>query len=154
MTTSRKKIALYGLLALLSLWPAMQIGLAHRFGLSSWKLAGWGMYATPRLGAGFQVLGRQPDEDTLRPIPVPAPAMSIAQRFHERRRWLGRLETPTDLAGALLDADPALAEVAVLIEQPSLSTTTGYIEASRELYRFPRNGTPTADLVPPSSGRR
>lgn len=154
MTTPRKKVVLYGLLVLFSLWPAVQIGLAQRFGLSSWKLAGWGMYATPRLGAGFQVLGRHPDEETLRPIAVPAPAMPFAKRFHERRRWLGRLVTPGDLADALLDGDPTLTEVAVLIEQPHLSTTTGYIEASRELYRYPRNGTPTADLMPPSSGRR
>jgi len=137
-TTLAKKLAVYAALAGLTVWPLVHIVLVARFDLSPWKLAGWGMYSAPRTGAGFQVLGRRSTTEEFRPIQVPEAAMTTARDFHNRRRWLGELALPAPLASEILAADPSLVEVAIMIERPVLSTTTGYIEATRVVHRFAR----------------
>jgi len=42
-------------LALVAVWPLVHMTLVRRFDVSPWKLAGWGMYATPR----FDLLGME-----------------------------------------------------------------------------------------------
>lgn len=138
MTTAWKKTAVYAVLVLLTAWPLVHLGLVARYDLSPWKLAGWGMYSAPRTGAGFQVLARRNPGDEFRPIAVPDAAMPTARRFHVRRRWLGELASPAPLALEILDADPSLGEVAIMIERPFLSTETGYIEARRDVHRYRR----------------
>lgn len=138
MSTYAKKMAIYGALVLLTLWPLAHIVLVRQFDLSPWKLGGWGMYSAPRTGAGFQVLARSAAHEELQPIVVPDSAMAAAQEFHAKRRWLGELASPEPVADAVLAAVPDAAEVAILVERPVLSTTTGMIENTRKLYRFER----------------
>src|SRR5262249_39698209 len=44
---AKTKMVVAGLAAL-TLWPLMQLAICARWDASPWKLAGWGMYATPR----------------------------------------------------------------------------------------------------------
>lgn len=138
MTGLRKKLIAYGMLSALTVWPCVHIVLARTYGLSPWKLAGWGMYSAPRMGAGFQVLARTGPDDEFQPMPVPPEAMELARTFYDRRRWLGGLVVPDALGAAVLASDPELHEVAILVEQPYLSTETAHIESTHELYRYER----------------
>jgi|GEM_PF-3615239 len=37
----------YAVFAILMIWPIIHMALVHHVGISSWRLFGWGMYATP-----------------------------------------------------------------------------------------------------------
>ncbi len=110
------------------------------------------MYSVPRTGAGFQALGRRDSDQEFQPIRVPDGAMKTAREFHARRRWLGELVSPAPVAYAILEASPSLSEVAIMIERPYLSTESGYIEARRDVHRYPRESGKLDEKAPGTRG--
>lgn len=75
------------LLGLLTVWPAVQMALVRRTGLSPWKLAGFGMYSVPARFGGVVVETRGPGETewALRP-----PRDLREERFYSSRSYVLR----------------------------------------------------------------
>jgi len=140
LKTAQKRRLLRAVLILFSLWPLVQMGLVARYGISPWKLAGWGMYSTPRIMPGVGILVRKNDGD------APAPLRAISQRvrneaedFGNRRLWLGTLARPDKLARAVL-AEAPYREVTVLVLQPVLDVGTGMVRTEETRYEYPARG--------------
>jgi hypothetical protein len=127
-------------LALLTLWPAVHIFLAVRHGLSPWKLAGWGMYASPRFGPlGLEISGRIDDEAPWVKLASPSPALrEDARIFVARYRWLGGLTRPDALARTALREHPDWRELRVTTYRPVLDKSSGMVVLKQTPYDYPR----------------
>ena len=127
MTFTLKRTLVYTALAALTVWPAVHIWLVKSYGVSAWKLGGWGMYAAPRPKfVGLEVFYREPgmrEYQRLRQAGEPVTAAS--RSFIERYRWLGMLASPDDFARRLLKMNPGWEEVQVVVYQPSLERDSG-----------------------------
>lgn len=134
-----KAIAVYAGLALLTVWPAVQMLLVQRYELSSWKLAGWGMYAEPRFAMlGMEVFGRADPAAPLEQLTAPSPQVADAATvFLERHRWLRRLARPDALVAAVRRDHPQWREVQVAVFRPRLNRETGMIEMTSVRYEYP-----------------
>ncbi len=129
-------------LVLLTLWPLVHIGLVKRYGISPWKLAGWGMYSAPRSRSlGMEVFGAPSAGGPLEQLTAPAPAVrDEAGRYLERHRWLRRLVRPTALAAAVAAAHPEWREVKVVVFEPDLVPATGMVVMDILVHRYVRTG--------------
>jgi hypothetical protein len=121
-----------------SLWPLVQMGLVHRFGISPWKLAGWGMYATPRIAPGIAVLVQRGDEEPSPMQVVPPEIVAASQNFAPRRLWLRNLAPPEEIGRLILASSPDYDRVTILILQPQLDTETGMVRTETEAYHYDR----------------
>ncbi len=135
-----RAIAVYAGLALLTIWPAVHLGLVRRYELSAWKLAGWGMYAEPRFGMlGMEVYGRGDAGAALEQLTAPsAEVAEAATVFLERHRWLRRLAQPNALVAAVRRARPQWREVQVVVFRPVLNRQTGMVEMTSVRYEDAR----------------
>jgi hypothetical protein len=108
LTFALKKALVYTALVGLTLWPAVHIWLVKSYGVSAWKLGGWGMYATPRPKfLGMEVFYRERGVSEYQRLrKPPGPVEAVAKNFIERYRWLGHLAFPQDFARALLAMNP------------------------------------------------
>ncbi|MCW5889979.1 MAG: hypothetical protein KIT14_05445 [bacterium] len=134
-----KTRVVHAALALLSLWPLAQMGLVARWDVSPWKLAGWGMYATPRFDmVGMEVYGRLPDGGEQQ-LTDAAPALRAqATAFLESYRWLRDLAPHARFARAVLAANPQWTAVRLVLFRPTLDARTGMVELTRAEYAHPR----------------
>lgn len=125
-------------LLILTVWPALHIVLARQTGLSAWKLAGWGMYATPRLqGHGIEVYGRAAGDIDYRRLSTPSPALhQKGVEFLERYRWLSTWAKPGALAAAVFASAPQWSEIKINVFEPTLNATTGIIETRHVVYAY------------------
>src|SRR5205814_2298724 len=100
LSFTRKRRVLYAALLLFTVWPLVHMYLVIHFDMSAWKLAGWGMYATPRPSfAGIAVMGRRNGHQDFEEIRSVSPTWQAqASEFLEWHRWLGRLSRPNGLA--------------------------------------------------------
>jgi hypothetical protein len=132
----------YAGLALFTLWPAVHIGLVERYDLSPWKLAGWGMYSTPRFDlAGMEVYGRGSQNEEFEKLTVPTPELrEEATRFLERYRWLRRLARPDAFVRLVKEQNPAWREVRVVIYQPTLDRESGMVVMGSLARDYPGSG--------------
>lgn len=139
MTTAGKRRLVHAALAAFTLWPALQIALVKTQGLSAWKLAGWGMYATPQRQPGLVARGIT-REGQLVPLARPHPAALREElaRFQRWRSALGRLFAPERLARAILASQPELARVELEVVELELDARSGKLEALRTPYSYPR----------------
>jgi hypothetical protein len=120
----------------LTLWPLVQIGLCFRYDVSPWKLAGWGMYAQPRLGASLNVEARTSPDGVAEPLPpVAYDVMVEADRFLQDWRWLRRLVRPDRFAERVFAAFPQYQVLEVVVNNHVLDRDTGFIVT--EPVRFP-----------------
>lgn len=128
-------------MALLTAWPLVHIALAQRFGLSPWKLAGWGMYSAPRPKFfGMEVYVRRAGETGFERLAAPAADVrDAANAFLERHRWLGRLARPRALADRVFAGDPRIEELNVVVFRPELDPRTGMIALQQSAYRYGRS---------------
>jgi hypothetical protein len=123
-------------MAALTVWPLVQIGLCFRYDLSPWKLAGWGMYAQPRLGASLDVVGRESPDGAAVALPsVAYDVMAEADRFLQDWRWLRRLVRPDRFAERVFAAFPQYQALEIVVKNHVLDRHTGFIVA--EPVRFP-----------------
>ena len=135
MSAAPKRRVLLAGLVVFTLWPCVQLELVRRYDVSPWKLAGWGMYAAPRLGAVIDVLGRRTGEVTWTPVPgVSRPVIIEADRFLRRWHWLRRLGPPTTLGRLLLAEFPHYAAIEIRVRQRVIDRETGMVVEAP--YRF------------------
>lgn len=125
-------------LMLLTLWPALHIGLVHARGLSPWKLSGWGMYALPRPKFfGMEVYvdrGTGSFEQMFAPTPD---VRDAATTFLERQKWLGELASIAPLARALRASDPSIGAIRLEVFRPELDNETAMVTMRTVRYSDP-----------------
>lgn len=136
MTLAAKKAVVYAFLAVLTVWPAVQIWLTKAYGVSAWKLGGWGMYAVPRPKyVGMTVLYRAQGGTELVQLQSPTQAdQAAAGVFLERYRWLGRLASPDEFTRSMLDRHPEWEVVRIVLSQPVLDRESAMIVMHEEVY--------------------
>lgn len=129
MTLAAKRRIVHGALLLLALWPLVHLGLAWRWDLSSWKLGGWGMYATPRFGlVGMEAYGRATRDGAWQQVTSPSPAArDAATAFLEQHRWLRGLAPAKHLVAALHADHPDWVELRLVVAYPVLDRESGYV---------------------------
>ena len=124
----RQKAVLSVLVALV-VWPLIHIFLVHQFDVNPWKLAGWGMYATPftpgprvhlyELGEG------EPRRLELREVVDESVEIRESlSEFLKRRAVFGRLAEPEELAQLVL-AEREVAHLLVRVETRFIDGKTG-----------------------------
>lgn len=148
--TTRRRVV-NGLLVLVTLWPPVHILLVQRFDLSSWKLAGWGMYATPRPDVfGMEIYGGPAGESPLEQLAAPSQELRReATAFLERFRWLRGLTPTGSLERAVRAEHPSWTRMRVVVHQTDLDRASGML-VTREV-AIERAG---ASSVPsPGTGR-
>ena len=127
-------------LALVAVWPLVHMTLVRRFDVSPWKLAGWGMYATPRFAMlGMEVYGRPAtggDEVQLRD--PGAAVRNEATALLESYRWLHALAPRRRFVDAVFAEHPDWASVRIVVSRPAMDARTGMIEMRHAEYAHPR----------------
>ena len=137
-----KKIILLAFISALLVWPPIHMGLSIHHGFSSWKFAGWGMYAAPRLTPVIEVAvdngaGRF---TWLSPGSLQRHAVwGKWVRLVRTRRALGRLSPPDPLADALFASDSHIARVRIRISQPRIDRRTAMLDSETETFDFERH---------------
>ena len=129
MGLAAKTRIVHAALVLLAAWPLVHLALAWRYDLSSWKLGGWGMYATPRFGlVGMEAYGRTTPDAAWQQVTAPsAAARAAATAFLEQQQWLRGLASPAALANALRADHPEWTELRFVVSYPSLDRETGRV---------------------------
>ncbi len=139
MSLALKRRVLYAGLLVFTLWPLVHMYLVTHFEMSAWKLAGWGMYATPRpSSSGLAVMGRRAgsqDFEELRSVPPTWQAQG--SQFLDRQRWLGRLIRPNALAHAFAAQNPQFIDLRIIVYTPSLDRQSGMIVVKQVVYEYP-----------------
>lgn len=139
MSLTLKRRVLYAGLLLFTLWPLAHMYLVTHFEVSAWKLAGWGMYATPRPSfVQMAVFGRRPDRREFEGLTsIPAPCQEQASQFLSRERWLGRLIRPDGVARSFREQTPQFADLRIIMNVPALDRETGMIIVKQITYEYP-----------------
>ena len=139
MSLALKRRVLYAGLLLFTLWPLAHMYLVTHFQVSAWKLAGWGMYATPRPSfVEMAVFGRRLDRGEFEGLTsIPAPCQAQASQFLSRQRWLGQLIRPDGLARSLREQMPQFADLRIIMNVPALDRETGMIVVKQLAYEYP-----------------
>lgn len=141
MSLVRKRQVLAAGLIGFSLWPLAQMELVRRFGISPWKLCGWGMYATPRIEPGIAIFVQQANEAPA-PMRVVPPGVRIAcEKFARRRLWLHDLAPPDAIGQLILENNPDYQSAVILILEPILDTETGIVRTEKKTYPYDRRAT-------------
>lgn len=141
MKPTGKVRVVHAALVMLTLWPLVHLWLVTRFDISSWKLAGWGMYATPRLRrVGLEIFGLVRDTQARERVTVlPPDVRSEAVAFIERHRFLRRLARPDALGRLMLTAHPEWERVSVVVMWAEVDRTTGMVVMRQLEHEYPRN---------------
>ena len=136
-----KRRTVIGMLLAFTVWPVVQIALVERYDANPWKLAGWGMYSAPQLQPYLRVFGLTPDDVGVYELSTaPASVAPLLDGYLARRRVLGNLVRPDEVADALLDAYSAIDGVRLVVVQPRLDRRTGMIDGTETGYEYPRAG--------------
>lgn len=137
-TTVLKQRVILATLVLFTIWPLIHIVIAKRTGMSSWKLAGWGMYAMPRLKPlTMEVYGRSDGTSSFERLVQPSPEVRVqAIGTMEDYRWLSTLTRPDRLADMVFDAQPRWIELKITMFEPLLIPETGMIATREVVYDY------------------
>lgn len=136
MTKSRIVTAL---LAAVTVWPLVQLALVARYDVSPWKLAGWGMYSTPRFDrVGMEVYGRRAGGAEEQLTAPSAAVATAATAFLESYRWLRALAPQDAFTDAILADHPQWDQVRLVVFRPDLDARTGMVVMARAEYTHPR----------------
>jgi hypothetical protein len=140
MSPAAKTRAVHAVLVAALLWPLVQMAMTLRWDVSSWKLAGWGMYATPRFGLlGMEVYGRSPGAGDEVQLVAPSPAVrEAATAFLESYRWLRGLAPRRRFVDAVFAEHPAWDRVRIVVSRPAMDARTGMVEMVHAEYAHPR----------------
>jgi hypothetical protein len=133
MTLALKTRIVHAALLLLALWPLVHLSLVWRFDLSPWKLAGWGMYTTPRFGLlGMEVYGRAGDAEWQQLVAPSAEVRTAGTAFLEQHRWLRGLAATGALAAAVRQQHPEWTAIRVVVSYPLLDRATGRVRLTTD----------------------
>lgn len=126
------------LLVLLTLWPAVQIYLVFAYDMSSWKLAGWGMYASPRAEfVGMDVYLRRRGRTDFEPLRAPSAAVREASGvFLEHFKWLGRLWRPDAFVRVIKAEDRSIEAARVVVSLPVMEPAGGMIVLKETVFEY------------------
>ena len=129
MRLASKTRIVHGALLVLALWPLLQLGLVWQYDLSPWKLAGWGMYTTPRFAlVGMEIYGRSATSEEWTQLVAPSPAVRAeGGAFLERHRWLRGLASAERLADVVREQHPEWTELRIAVSYPVLDRGTGMV---------------------------
>lgn len=143
MTFATKRRVLHVALVLFTLWPLLHMYLVMHFNLSAWKLAGWGMYATPRPSfSGLAVYGRRAGATKFEEVRGTPPAFQAeATRFLDSARWLGQLINPNTLARSFRQARPEFVDLRIIVYTPTLDRQSAIIVLRPVSYDYPGSGS-------------
>jgi hypothetical protein len=141
MSLAAKGRVVQAMLVVALLWPLAQMALALRWDVSSWKLAGWGMYATPRFSlVGMEVYGRPAGGGGEVHLVAPSPALGAeAAAFLESYRWLRRLAPRRRFVQAVFAEHPDWDRVRIVVSRPAMDARTGMVEMVHAEYAHPRD---------------
>ena len=130
---AKSRIVVAGLAAL-TIWPLAHVVICARWDASPWKLAGWGMYATPRPRTiGMEVYGRGGGSGVFEQLTAPTPALrDEAATFLERWRWLGGLAEPDAFARLVLETRPDWSRLRIELYRSHLDAATGMVMLRRD----------------------
>lgn len=131
---SKRRVVL-GLLAVVTAWPLVQLWLVARYDVSPWKLAGWGMYSTPRFDrVGMEVYGRRAD-GRQEQLTAPSPAVATAATaFLESYRWLRALAPRDAFTDTILREHPDWEAVRLVVFRPELEVRSGMVVMTHAEY--------------------
>jgi hypothetical protein len=133
MTLAAKTRLVHAALVALVVWPLVHLSLVWRFDLSPWKLAGWGMYTTPRFGMlGMEVYGRTGDAAWQQLVAPSAEVRSAATAFLEQHRWLRGLAATSVLADAVRTQHPEWTALRIAVSYPVLDRATGRVRLTTD----------------------
>jgi hypothetical protein len=134
MSATTKTRVVHAALVLLTVWPAVHLGLVARYDLSPWKLAGWGMYSAPRFGLiGMEVYGQRAGRADWEQLTAPSAALrTAAAEFLERHRWLRGLASAREVIGLVRGEHPEWEHVRLVVAYPVLDRTTGMVVLTRD----------------------
>jgi hypothetical protein len=130
---AKTKMVVAGLAAL-TLWPLVHLAICARWDASPWKLAGWGMYATPRPRTlGMEVYGGSPGGGAFVQLTAPTPPLRVeGAAFLERWRWLGGLAHPDAFARLVFETRPDWSRLRIELYRSHLDAATGMVSLRRD----------------------
>jgi hypothetical protein len=139
LNLARKKQILAAVLIGFTLWPLAQLALVRRFKISPWKLAGWGMYSTPRISPGIGILVQRGNEEPAPMAVVPENVRVACVKFSSSRRlWLRHLAPPDAIGQLVLASDASYRRATIFLFEPVLDTATGMVRAEETQYHYQR----------------
>lgn len=138
MSPGQRKQVLAAVLIVFTLWPLVQLALVQRFKISPWKLAGWGMYSTPRISPGIGILVQRGDEKPAPMAAVPHHVRAACEHFSSRRLWLRHLAPPDAIGKMVLASDPGYRRATIFLFEPVLDTRTGMVRSEESQYHYTR----------------
>jgi hypothetical protein len=134
-----KRRIVVAVLAVVTVWPLVQLALVHRYDVSPWKLAGWGMYSTPRFdNVGMEVYGRRADGQQEQ---LTSPSREVAEQaaaFLESYKWLRALAPRDALADAVFRQHTQWDSLRLVVFRPELETATGMVVMTHAEYAHRR----------------
>ena len=135
-----------------ALWPLVHRGVVARFDVNPWKLGGLAMYAavTPPVLVGL-FEARPGGYRVIDPRPLPLWVRQRLEGFERERHALGDLRRPDDLARAVLEARPDLAELSLLVQRMRLDPSSAAMVSRKVRYRYDRAGLLEQEVVPADS---
>ena len=140
MSLRTKEILVYGGLLLFTFWPVVHMGLVQTYDLSSWKLGGWGMYATPLENyRGMEVYGKRAEGQAFERLTHPSPDVGVeASRFLGRYQWLRQLARPDALVRRVREMRPSWRDIRVVAFRTDLDHQSSMIVMREHAYDYPR----------------
>lgn len=128
-----KTRVVHAALLLLALWPLVHLTLVWRHDLSPWKLAGFGMYTTPRFAlVGMELYGASDGATWQQMVAPSADVRAAGNAFLERHRWLRGLATTSALEDAVRAQHPEWTALRVVVSYPVLDRTSGRVRLTTD----------------------
>lgn len=135
-------------LAIAGIWPLAHHLLVERWEANPWKFGGWAMYSEPALPVLVAMF--EPREEGfayLTETALPRPTFAALEVFKMRRRELGKLLAPDDLASLTLSSRQDLFSLVVLVQRFRVDPTTAHMTSTRTSYRYERDGAGSVVLA-------
>jgi len=138
MTADRrwKRRVLAGAVVLLGFWPAVHMTAVARYQIDAWEFMGWGMYSLPSPQVHVRI--EQWIDD--RPVLVrPSEAtLEVLDDFSTRRTRFGTLTPVEPLARRVLELEPQMQGIVVVMRRWELDPETAHFDFSETRERFER----------------
>lgn len=143
MNLSLKKDLVAAFLAIMLVWPVVQMGIAKGYNINAWKFFAWGMYSKTPVILDLVELGAmsKPGGPPVAPPTWSADTKEATQAFLDDRKWWGDLVSPDPIAEAALRDHPELYGIEMRITRHEVNPKTSRIEATPTFYTYPREVT-------------
>ncbi|MBM4242646.1 MAG: hypothetical protein FJ148_02375 [Deltaproteobacteria bacterium] len=107
------------------------------------------MYTVPTPPLSLAIHGlRERHPVRLDPATLDAALRGAMRRFEAGHHAVGALRPPDELARRILDADPTLTQVSIVVQRMSLDRTTALLTAERVQYGYDPRGSRAVRRLP------